>query len=129
MRALATFQDSIELSGWMSIGRMMPSMRTYTLPWLSVSHFWPRTTRLPLPSRRTTVALISPESRLLCALEPVPLNSDSFSMPICSTCAPFTVTGRPAIVGPGSSAEVDFLVLVVALLLACVRSALRLTSS
>ena len=46
----ATRPDATLLSGAMSAGRMMPESRMNSSPWLSVTHFSPRMTRLPLAS-------------------------------------------------------------------------------
>src|SRR5690554_450645 len=75
IRAFATRFDNTVLSDATSCGRIMPVKRTYSWPLFNVSHFSPRTTKLPLGNTRITVTLISPLKRLLWSDDASPLNS------------------------------------------------------
>ena len=60
MRALAIRCDETVLSELTSSERTIPVTRMYSLPLLSMSHFSPRTTRLPLAKTLTTLTEILP---------------------------------------------------------------------
>ena len=128
MYASATFQETTELSGAMSEGRTMPCMRTNSLPELIAIHFSPRTSRLPLAKRLATVTLSAPSSALLCLLAPLPLKLESLFIEPSRTGTPFTVTGRPKMVGPVMVASLVLLVLVVTDFSALVLSSSRMVS-
>src|ERR1041384_5938134 len=90
-------------------------MRTYSLPVLIATHFWPRTWRRPFCSFLTTTTVTSPVSWLLCALSPLPSNEFAPLTSVSQMLLPLIVTGLPMRVGLGMLIEVFFDVVVLEL--------------
>src|ERR1700759_3785379 len=102
MFAAPTFSEGMLLSGARAIGRTTPERRTYSDPWLMPIHFSPRTNRLPFGNTRVTVQVMYPVRLLLWALSPSPANFEASFMLLLRSGVPWSVTGEPRTVIPGS---------------------------